>query len=105
MKSLLRLGLLGIVSHSDKPLRLTVKLGAYLAFLSLVAALWIGFRQIYWGHTLVGWSSVMVSIAFMTGVLLGSIGVVGLYVGQIFAEVKKRPTFIVWEDTKDLTSE
>jgi hypothetical protein len=47
----------------------------------------------------------MVSIAFMTGVLLGSIGVVGLYVGQIFAEVKKRPTFIVWEDTKDLTSE
>jgi dolichol-phosphate mannosyltransferase len=88
MKSLLRLGLLGIVSHSDKPLRLTVKLGAYLAFLSLVAALWIGFRQIYWGHTLVGWSSVMVSIAFMTGVLLGSIGVVGLYVGQIFAEVK-----------------
>jgi dolichol-phosphate mannosyltransferase len=101
MKSLLRLGLLGIVSHSDKPLRLTVKLGAYLAFLSLVAALWIGFRQIYWGHTLVGWSSVMVSIAFMTGVLLGSIGVVGLYVGQIFAEVKERPTSIIWETTQD----
>jgi glycosyltransferase involved in cell wall biosynthesis len=105
MKSLIRLGLLGIVSHSDKPLRLTVKLGAYLALLSLLAIFWIGFRQIYWGHTPIGWSSVMVSIAFMTGVLLGSIGVTGLYIGQIFAEVKKRPTFIVWEDTKDLTSE
>jgi dolichol-phosphate mannosyltransferase len=101
MKSLLRLGLLGIVSHSDKPLRLTVKLGAYLAFLSLVAALWIGFRQIYWGHTPIGWSSVMVSIAFMTGVLLGSIGVAGLYIGQIFSEVKERPNYIIWEDTND----
>jgi glycosyltransferase involved in cell wall biosynthesis len=101
MKSLLRLGLLGIVSHSDKPLRLTVKLGAYLAFLSLVAALWIGLRQIYWGHTPVGWSSVMVSIAFMTGVLLGSIGIAGLYIGQIFTEVKERPTSIIWETTVD----
>jgi len=73
--------------------------------LSLVAAFWIGFRQIYWGHTPVGWSSVMVSIAFMTGVLLGSIGVAGLYIGQIFAEVKSRPTFIVWQDTKDSTLE
>jgi hypothetical protein len=43
----------------------------------------------------------MVSIAFMTGVLLGSIGIAGLYIGQIFTEVKERPTSIIWETTVD----
>lgn len=97
--ALLRLGLLGIISHSDKPLKLTVKLGAYLAATSLVGALWILLRQLIWGHSPVGWTSVMVSIAFMTGVLLGSIGVAGLYIAQIFDEVKERPTSIVWMNT------
>jgi glycosyltransferase involved in cell wall biosynthesis len=104
-RSLLRLGLLGIISHSDKPLRLTVKAGAYLATAALAGAFWIAIRYLIWGHTAVGWSSVMVSIAFMTGVLLGSIGVTGLYVGQIFTEVKKRPTFIVWEHTNGSSSD
>lgn len=104
-RSLLRLGLLGIISHSDKPLRLTVKAGAYLATAALAGAFWIAIRYLIWGHTAVGWSSVMVSIAFMTGVLLGSIGVTGLYVGQIFTEVKKRPTFIVWECTNGSSSD
>lgn len=103
--ALLRLGLLGIISHSDKPLKLTVKLGAYLSATSLIGALWILLRQLIWGHSPVGWTSVMVSIAFMTGVLLGSIGVAGLYIAQIFDEVKERPTSIVWMNTatpKDL---
>jgi len=43
----------------------------------------------------------MVSIAFMTGILLGSIGVVGLYIAQIFEEVRERPTSITWQTTKD----
>lgn len=97
--TLLRLGLIGIISHSDKPLKLTVKFGAFLAATSLAGALWIILRQLIWDHSLVGWTSVMVSIAFMTGTLLGSIGVAGLYIAQIFEEVKARPTAIVWMDT------
>lgn len=104
-RALLRLGLLGIVSHSDKPLKLTIRLGAYLSAASLVGGCWIVLRQIIWGHTPAGWSSVMVSIIFMTGVLLGSIGVVGLYVAQIFEEVKERPTSITWETTRNSHSE
>lgn len=100
IRSLIRLGLLGIVSHSDKPLKLTIKLGGYLSALSVSFGLWIILRQIIWGHSAVGWSSVMVSIAFMTGVILASIGVTGLYIAQIFDEVKKRPTSIVWETTQ-----
>lgn len=101
IRGLLRLGLLGIVSHSDKPLKLTIRLGAYLSVFSLAAGFWIVLRQIIWGHSPVGWSSVMVSIAFMTGVLLGSIGVTGLYIAQIFDEVKERPTAITWQTTRD----
>lgn len=100
IRSLIRLGLLGIVSHSDKPLKLTIKFGGYLSALSVSFGLWIILRQIIWGHSAVGWSSVMVSIAFMTGVILASIGVTGLYIAQIFDEVKKRPTSIVWETTQ-----
>jgi len=48
---------------------------------------------------------VMVSIALMTGVLLGSIGVAGLYVAQIFEEVKERPTSIVWMNTSSPDNE
>jgi dolichol-phosphate mannosyltransferase len=99
-RSLIRLGLLGIVSHSDKPLRSTIKVGAYLSFLSLIGGFWIVFRQVRWGHSPVGWSSVMVSISFMTGVLLASIGVLGLYIGHIFDEVKERPTHIIWQTTR-----
>jgi hypothetical protein len=42
----------------------------------------------------------MVSLSFMTGVLLGSIGVAGLYIAQIFDEVKERPTSVVWQTTR-----
>jgi dolichol-phosphate mannosyltransferase len=99
-RDLLKLGILGILSHSDKPLKLTIKLGAYLGFISLAGALWIVLRQVVWGYSPVGWSSVMVSLSFMTGVLLGSIGVAGLYIAQIFDEVKERPTSVVWQTTR-----
>jgi dolichol-phosphate mannosyltransferase len=98
-RALLRLGLLGIISHSDKPLKLTVKFGTYLATTSLAAGSWIVLRHFIWSQTPDGWSSVMVSITFMSGVLLGSIGVAGLYIAQIFEEVKERPTSVVWETT------
>ncbi len=100
LRDLLKLGILGILSHSDKPLKLTVKLGAYLGLFSLFGAFWIVLRQVVWGHSPVGWSSVMVSLSFMTGVLLGSIGVAGLYIAQIFDEVKERPTSVVWQTTR-----
>jgi dolichol-phosphate mannosyltransferase len=103
-RSLLRLGLLGVVSHSDKPLRFTIKFGVYLASVSLLVGVWIVARQLIWGKALSGWSSVMVAIVLMTGVILGSIGIVGLYIAQIFEEVKERPTFIIWKETANSKS-
>ena len=102
-RTLLKLGILGILSHSDKPLKLTVNLGSYIALTSLICAIWIVVRQIVWGYSLLGWASMMVSITFMTGVLLGSIGILGIYIAQIFEEVRERPTSITWQTTKDET--
>ena len=99
IRSLVRLGLQGILSHSDKPLRLTIKLGALTAAGSMACGFWLIARHFVAGRSPIGWSSVMVSITFSTGVLLSSIGVTGLYIGRIFDEVKYRPTFIVWEST------
>ena len=99
-RALIRLGLLGIISHSDKPLKLTIKCGAYLSAASLLGGFWVVLRQIIWGHTPIGWASVMVSISFTTGVMLGSIGVAGLYIAQIFDEVRERPTSVVWDTTR-----
>jgi glycosyltransferase involved in cell wall biosynthesis len=84
-----------ILSHSDRPLLLTVKLGLFLSFTSFLYALWILARYFFWATPVEGWSSLIVSIYFTAGLIMGSIGVVGLYVGKIFNEVKGRPLYFI----------
>jgi len=101
LKALIRLAFLGIVNHSDKPLKLTLKFGAFLSTISILFGIWTSGRQIIWGQSPQGWASIAALVAFSTGVITGAIGVLGLYIGHIFAEVKNRPTFVVWETTQD----
>jgi glycosyltransferase involved in cell wall biosynthesis len=97
-RKLIRQALMGVISHSDKPLRMTMKAGAAIAGVSLLAAAFIGVRAIQ-GQTANGWASVMVMLAFMVGTNLGSIGMVGLYVGRVLDESKRRPTYVIWKTT------
>lgn len=99
LKALFRLAFLGIVNHSDKPLKLTLKFGALLSVSSILFGIWTSVRQIIWGQSPEGWASIAALVAFSTGLITGAIGVLGLYIGRVFAEVKDRPTFIVWETT------
>lgn len=91
----LHLGLDILLAYSDKPLRLTVKLGLLLsvgAFLLVPITLlryWVG--QIYQP----GYTSVVISIWFFSGLLLSVLGMVGLYIGKTFEQVKNRPLYIV----------
>ncbi|GAC1381671.1 MAG: glycosyltransferase family 2 protein [Hymenobacter sp.] len=91
----LRLGLDVMLANSDKPLRLTVKLGLVLAggtFLFVPITLlryWAG--QIYQP----GYASLIISIWFFSGLLLAVLGMVGLYIGKMFEQVKNRPLYIV----------
>jgi len=86
-----------IISFSDKPLRLTVKFGLLIAGIAAVSAM-ILVGQYFFGHTEAsGWTSLFLSIWFLSGILIAIFGIVGVYVGRTFESVKKRPSYIVSE--------
>lgn len=80
----------GITSFSTKPLQLIATLGFLVSFLSLFLGVYAIWRH-FTGHTITGWTSIMISIYFLGGVQLVSLGVIGQYVGKLYVESKKRP--------------
>lgn len=96
---MMNLALDSILAHSNKALRLTVAFGFFVSSASFSYALWIFIRYFLWSTPIVGWSSIMVSIFFTTGLVIGALGVVGLYIGKIFDEVKNRPLYIIESTT------
>lgn len=94
-KALLNLALNTILSFSDKPLRLTVKAGILISFISFIVAAVTFFRAIMGLIVVSGYSSMMISIWLLAGVIITLIGMLGLYIGRIFDQVKDRPVFIV----------
>jgi polyisoprenyl-phosphate glycosyltransferase len=92
---LLRLGFDIIISFSDKPLKLIVKLGFLISFLSFVAALITLFKYLTGHITVSGYTSIIISIWLMGGIIISILGFLGLYISRIFKETKKRPHFIV----------
>ena len=86
-----------ITSQSNKPLLFSVKLGFVSAFLDLIYIIYLVFREIILGDVLVGWTSIVASIYLMGGIILCAIGVVGIYVGNIFNEAKNRPLYVIDE--------
>ncbi len=92
---LFRLALGVMVSFSDKPLRLIIKLGFFMSLLSSFYAVRIIIQALGGNIEVLGWPSVMVSLWFIAGMLAMILGVLGMYVGKIFDEVKHRPVYIV----------
>lgn len=95
VRRLLSLALSSILSHSDRPLKLTVLCGFAISTASLSYAIIMVVQNLVWGITVIGWTSLMVAITLSTGLLMATIGIVGLYVGRIFQETKSRPVFIL----------
>ncbi|MEM9981420.1 MAG: glycosyltransferase family 2 protein [Bacteroidota bacterium] len=94
-KKLRHLALDIILAYSDKPMRLLVKVGFLIATLAFLAAL-VVFIQYFLGVIQVaGYASLIISIWFFSGLLMMTLGIVGLYVGKTFEGVKNRPLYIV----------
>jgi glycosyltransferase involved in cell wall biosynthesis len=91
----LRLALDTILTFSDKPLRLAVKLGVLLSFLSIIAAFVMITLWVISDVKAEGWASLALLISFFSGAIISVLGMVGLYVGRTFESVKQRPTYIV----------
>ena len=100
LRSLIALSFGVMLSFSDKPLRLIVKVGFIVSFVSAIYALSIVIDVLLNGATVAGWSSMMASLWLIFGILMSVAGVVGLYVGRTFDEAKCRPVYII----KDITS-
>jgi dolichol-phosphate mannosyltransferase len=94
-KKQIQLAVNAILSFSDKPLRLSIKLGVLLSFFSGLFILYKVLVLFTNGTKILGWSSLIASIFFSTGLIICVLGIVGVYVGKIFEEVKKRPLYIL----------
>jgi glycosyltransferase involved in cell wall biosynthesis len=88
----------GVLSFSDKPLKITSYLGFLITFLSFAIGLKIIIGKIQHPQIAVsGWTSMILAVLFIGGIQLISLGILGLYLGRQYREVKKRPLYIIGE--------
>lgn len=87
-----------IVSFSDKPLRIFVGFGLSISVLSIFIGLYYFIQYLLGNITEPGFSSLILSVWFLSGVIISCIGVVGVYLGKTFNQTKDRPVFIIDEE-------
>ena len=85
----------GITSFSTVPLKIVATLGFWVSCLAFVYLGYTLYSYLFFQDVISGWTSLMISILFLGGIQLISIGVLGEYIGKIFIESKSRPRYIV----------
>ncbi|MBE0574963.1 MAG: glycosyltransferase family 2 protein [Desulfuromonadales bacterium] len=86
-----------IVAYSDKPLRLTIRFGFTMAGVAFAMALYYVYRGLVYDSPVLGWSSLIVSIYLLGGIIIAVLGIIGLYLGKTFDQTKNRPLYVVME--------
>ena len=94
LKKMLSFAFDGITSLSTKPIKFITNLGLGIFMISVIMLLY-SLIQYFRGNTVVGWSSIIISIWAIGGLILFSMGIIGEYVGKIYLEVKQRPRYII----------
>jgi len=90
----IRLALDIIISFSERPLKFAISLGLVLSFISICIAIWIFVKAFNSEFSVLGWPSIIFSIFFTSGANLTLLGILGIYLGRVFHEVKGRPLYI-----------
>lgn len=96
-KRLLNLSLDICLANSEKPIRLTIKLGLLVAFTGFLYAAFIAIRAILGEIPVLGYASILVSVWVLSGLMICIMGVIGLYVGKSFEGIKNRPLYLIDE--------
>ena len=96
-KRLIELAMDNIVSQSNKLLKMSIRFGFGLAFFSALYAFYLVIKYFMTDEVAPGWTSVMVSMYFIGGLLFANLGLIGLYIGKIFDETKNRPLYVIDE--------
>ena len=86
-----------ITGNSNRPLHFAIKTGIAVSVASAVFICYVVIRKMIVNDFDMGWSSLIASIYLMGGALLSAIGVVGVYIGNIFNEIKDRPHYVIQE--------
>ena len=108
LKKMLQFATEGITSLSVQPIRMITSLGFFIFFVSIVVLIYCLVRY-FTGHTIAGWTTTVLSVWAIGGLIMISLGVIGEYIGKIYLETKHRPRYIIdsylkdEEDQADLT--
>lgn len=94
---LFRLGLEGLTSHTTMPLRIATVLGTVVSLLAVAYALYIFIKTIVVGEPVAGFPTLMITLLFLGGIVLITLGIIGEYLGRVFDEVKHRPVYFIRE--------
>jgi len=100
-RKLIHLAANTIIAYSDKPLRLSIKFGFGIALLAFLMGVGFMLHAYLYGSPIMGWSSLIVSIYFLGGIIIANLGIIGIYLGKAFDETKKRPLYVVMDTTFD----
>lgn len=95
LRAMVMLASNGILGFSEVPLRMALWFGLGVSMVSFIAVIWVLLGALLGGEMASGWASTMIMLSFLSGVQLLTVGVVGLYVGRIYNEVKGRPLYFV----------
>lgn len=100
LSKLLRLASRSILAQSNKPLTMVVGLGAAISAMFFLLSLYQFARWAIVGVPVSGWTTIVLSIWLLGGIVLMTLGLVGIYIGRIFDEVKARPIYVVAKKTR-----
>jgi glycosyltransferase involved in cell wall biosynthesis len=94
-KKLLNLAIDIILSYSIKPIEIFIKLGFFISLLSFIGALVYFLKWLSGSITVIGYTSIIISLSFFSGLIVATLGVIGLYVAKTFESAKNRPIYII----------
>jgi len=100
-KKLLKLALDIILAYSEKPLTIIIRMGLSISFMSFLFGVITLIRYLMNKIIVPGYTSLIISVWFFSGLIIAVLGVVGLYVGKTFEGVKQRPLYVIKETTKE----
>lgn len=86
-----------ITAQSNKPLRFSIRLGLLMAFVSFAIIVYYVIKYFVAGDVPTGWTSLIASLYLVGGIILMCMGIIGIYIGNIFDETKKRPLYVLRE--------
>lgn len=98
LRKMIRFSIDGITSFSDAPLKFITFAGIAMTFVSFMIIAYALYEH-FMGKTLQGWTSMLVSMWLIGGVITTGIGVLGIYIGKIYTEVKSRPRYFIGDKT------